>query len=145
MISLLPTQSLSPPPGTSSSGFEAFSALLQIAGDPAAAKKRLGEILDAAMAANDVIRAANEAKQAMSAERKVHDETLLRERATHDRAIADAKAKSASACAMASDEIRVMRADAEKLQAKAKADATASAELRADLERRLGAIKKAAA
>jgi hypothetical protein len=148
MISLNPQTLLGPPLPPDpifGVGTDAFLCLLRLIGNPDAAKQRLGEIHDAAMAANEVIREANEAQQTMSAARKLHDETLLREKKEHDRAIAEAKATSVSECAAASQEINAMRANAEKLQARAKADATAAAELKADLEQRVAKIKAAAA
>jgi hypothetical protein len=126
-------------------GTDAFLGLLRLVGDPAASKKRLGEIHDAAAAANEAIRAANEAQQTMSDARKAHDETLLRERTEHDRAIAAARAKFDSECNAASQEINEMRAAAEKLQTRAKADAEAAAALKIDLERRVDQIKSATA
>ncbi len=140
MISLLATQPLvgqHRPTGTR----EFF---LRLIADPGAAAKRLEELTNAGVKANETIISANEDLKNETA-RKTHDETLRRERQEHDRSIAAARAKSDFACALASDEIREMRADAEKLHGQAKADAAAASELRADLERRLDNIKRAAA
>jgi hypothetical protein len=126
-------------------GTDAFLSLLRLIGDPEAAKQRLENIYEAAMAANDKIREANEAQQKMADARKAHDETLLRERTEDVRSIAAAREKSNADCATAMNEVAAHRVSAEKLHAQARADATAAAELKADLERRLETIKKAAA
>jgi hypothetical protein len=142
MITMMHTVALAP---AGTSGTEAFLALIQLVSDPDAAKERLGKIFDACMEANDKIREANEAQQIMSVERKLHDETLLRERTEHDRSIAEAKKKSDFDCGAAMAEARLQRASAAKLEAQAKADATAAAELKANLEQRIAKIKSAAA
>jgi hypothetical protein len=148
MISLNPQTVLGPPMPPDpifGVGADAFLGLLRLVGDPDAAKKRLGEIHDAAMAANEIIRAAREAAETMAAERKVYNETLARELKEHDRAIAAARAKFDSEGNAGSQEINKMRANAERLQVKAQADATAAAQLKADLEQRVAKIKAAAA
>jgi hypothetical protein len=148
MISLNPQTVLGPPMPPDpifGVGADAFLGLLRMIGDPDAAKRRLGEIHDAAMAANEIIREASETQRTMAAERKAHDETLLRERTEHDRAIAAARAKFHSECNAGTQEINKMRVNAERLQVKAQADATAAAELKADLLQRVAKIKAAAA
>jgi hypothetical protein len=145
MISMMPTQALIPPGPSPVSGAEAFFALLHLVSDVDASKERLKKIFDACVEANDKIREANELQPKMTAARKEHDETLLRERTEHDRTIAAARAKFDSECNAGTQKINEMRANAERLQVKAQADAAAASELRADLQRRLDTIKKAAA
>ena len=126
-------------------GADAFFALLRLIGHPEAAKERLQKIYDAVTEANEEIRAANEAKAAIDAERKAHDEALKRERADHDRELTNAKAKSDDDCTKAMSEVREHRDNATKHEASAKADAAVAADLRADLEQRLAKIRSAAA
>jgi hypothetical protein len=133
-----------PPDPVFGVGTDAFLSLLRLIGNPDAAKQRLKNIYEAVVAANEVIRQANEDRQTMLAERKAHDEALKSERTEHDQSIAKARAKHDSECAAASQEIKTMRANAEKLQAQTANDAKTASELRADLERRLEAIRGAA-
>jgi hypothetical protein len=126
-------------------GTDAFFSLLNLISDPAAAKERLGQIFNAVMEANEVIRAAKATQDELAAARKAHDGQLIRERTEHDRALAEAKTKSNADCNQAMEDIRSKQERASKAVAKAEADATAAADLKADLEQRLAKIRLAAA
>ena len=74
-----------------------------------------------------------------------HKARLNRERDQHDRELAEAQARHQRTCSEQMDEINAQRRNAEQLMAKARADADAAALLKADLQRRVEAIKTATA
>src|SRR5258708_32624303 len=82
----------------------AFFNLLNLVGDPEAAKKRLSELFDATVQANKVVAAANSAQEQLVADRAEHDAQLKAERDEHGRNLADAKAQFEADSARAWDE-----------------------------------------
>jgi hypothetical protein len=145
MITLLPTQALTSPTKESPNGTEAFFELLHLIADPAAAKKRLEEIFNATLKANEAIGAANEAQQKLDAARKLHDETLRRERTEHQQKITQSNADLAARDQQLNSQLAERERAVKRLEAKASEDATAVSKLRGDLERRLATIREAAA
>jgi SMC interacting uncharacterized protein involved in chromosome segregation len=126
-------------------GHEAFFALLHLVTDPAASKKRLEEIFNACLQANDTIREANEARQKLDAARKEHDQTIRQERTEHSQKITQAIADLSSKDRQLNSQLAERERAVKTLETKAAADAAAVAKLRADLERRLATIREAAA
>jgi hypothetical protein len=140
MITLIPSTPPSPPDQTT-----AFFNLLNLVADPDAAKKRLAEIHDATLKANEQIAEARTAQGEFAAARAEHDARISKELKEHDAKLKSERAACASECAMAMAEVRLQQERASKLDAKAKADATAAADLKSDLETRLAKIRSAAA
>src|ERR1700732_2305069 len=107
-------------------GHEAFFALLRLVTDPAASKKRLEEIYNACLQANETIRQANEAQQKLDAARKEHDETLKRERAEHHQKITQANTEIASKDQQVNSQLAERERAVKRLEAKAADDARAA-------------------
>jgi hypothetical protein len=141
----LPTQTLTSREESSKNGHEAFFALLHMVNDPTAAKKRLEEIFSACVAANEVILQANEPQKKLDAARKLHEETLRRERAEHEQKITQANSEITSKDKSVNSQLAERERAVKTLEAKAADDAKAVSKLRADLERRTAMVREAAA
>jgi hypothetical protein len=141
MISMLPTQPMVP---TQGNAFDAFLALMTLMSDPAAAKKRLAEFVDAGLKANEAILAANKGQQDLVAAKKLQDEALQRERAELEQANAVANAAIASKDLQVNSQLAERERLVAEREVKAAADAAAAAGMKADLSRRLAGLREIA-
>jgi hypothetical protein len=130
------------PPASPDATAAVFSLLAAIA-DPAAAKAALEKIATARADAESAIESAAAAKVTLDEARKAQDQSLAKERQDNDSSLAKSKSAFDADCARRIRDLDARDDAATQLLAKAKADAAEAAELRADLARRVAAIKSA--
>jgi hypothetical protein len=130
-------------PASSPADMESFYKLLAIIADPAGTKKRLDELAAGQAEAQKTVDAANLALADLDATRLAQERALKTERDEHESALEQSKSQFGAYCTRRIQELDARDDAATQLFAKATADSAAAAELRADLERRVAAIKAA--
>jgi hypothetical protein len=132
-------------PPSSPDASTAVFALLAVVADPAAAKAALEKIATARGDAESAIERAAAAQADLDAARKEQHQALEKERDEHDWALAQSESAFEADCARRKRDLDARDDAATQLLAKAKADSEAAAELKADLQRRVDAIRAAVA
>jgi hypothetical protein len=130
-------------PASSPADMESFYKLLAIIADPDAAKKRLDELAASQAEAKAALDAVHVAHAELDAARLAQDQALKNASDEQEKRLADAKSAFTANCSARARALDERDDAAKQLLAKAKADSEAAAELRADLERRVAAIKAA--
>jgi hypothetical protein len=120
-------------------------AIMGLVADPAGCAKRLRELADKAEEARTLIAEAKEQHAALDAKRAEHTQRLKTELADHQHRMAKAAGDFETAQAAREKDLKLREAHVDRLLAKADEDSRAAAELRAGLEKRVAALRAAAA
>jgi predicted RNase H-like nuclease (RuvC/YqgF family) len=131
------------PPNTPSE-FRPFVDLLRVIADPAGAEKRLQDLAEKIVAATAATNEASSAVAALQVARGSHDDTIRRERADHEKTLAEAQANFDQAHRGREREVANReRAVAERERHVSETEKAAS-ELKSDLEQRLARLRQIA-
>lgn len=130
-----------PAPTAPRSNFENLMELVAFFNNPAAVKQRIGEIFTAASEARDVITSADTVKGEIAQQRLA----LQDEKTAFEAHMETEKKAFERACKSREHDINIREREIDTLHKAAEDDRNRAAEITADLERRVEALKAAAA
>jgi hypothetical protein len=142
MLTLASNKSPAPP---SAAELKPILDLLSLLADPAATQKRISEFAAAAVEARALLDQAKAEEDKLAAAQKSHDADLQAARRQHDEALRADRSAANEEHQRTRAELDERTRAVEAREAAAAADGARAAELKADLERRLAIISKAAA
>jgi hypothetical protein len=118
--------------------------LIELVSDPGAARKRVAALVEPTNSLRAAHAEARGAHDALAVAKTEHDAALAKARTEHDAALADSRAAHDAMVASRSADLTAREVAVAARENKVKADETAQATAKADLDRRLEHLKKAA-
>jgi hypothetical protein len=133
------------PPIPAVSDFGPALAIMAMVADPEASKSRLDQLAAASAECRSAIEQAAQAQKELDTAKQAHDKTLAAGAAAAAAKLAQDQTTFDVACAARKRALDERESAIAERERQSKADADAAAALKADLERRLAAIRTAAA